>query len=223
MSKYIDFIIKIFEDNKIHYSWYAIFLKNKKRLYKIYQIISTDIFYPSENDIFKVFQMPINEIKLLILSQDPYIKENQATGLAFSVPSNHKIPPSLQNIFKEINIEYNNKYKFIHGDLTKWFEKEKIFLLNSSLTVIPNKSGSHMKLWEKFTDNIIKYINKNNQNVIYLLLGNFAKSKSKYITNTNNIVFGIHPSPLSCYQGFFNSNIFIKVNNLLEDNIDWQN
>ena len=194
-------------------------LKSEKKGMKI---------FPSPNLVFNTFKyFDVNELKVVLLGQDPYIRyENiediiipQAMGLSFSVPASiKKIPPSLKNIFKELSndINYFNTPKT--GDLTRWVEEEKILLLNSSLTVVEGKSNSHQKIWESFTDDIIKFISSKTDNIVFILLGNYAKSKSKLIDiDKHYIVKGVHPSPLSASRGFFGSKIFSKTNNFLRD------
>jgi uracil-DNA glycosylase len=199
-----------------HSSW--------KPLFDNYSIdIKKDgVIYPDEKDIYRVFEMDIKEIKILLLGQDPYHQPNQAHGLSFSVPKSSKIPPSLKNIFKEIKSEFPERnYEFTHGNLEKWFYREKIFLLNSALTVEKGKPACHLKHWEKFTDRVIEMISKNNDECVFVLLGNYAKSKEKYITNKDKIITGFHPSPLSAYHGFFNSNIFTKIEQKV-GKVNWQ-
>lgn len=154
--------------------------------------------------------------------QDPYHNPGQANGLSFSVNDNIKIPPSLKNIYKEIQNEFlDRNYIFTSGNLERWFKEEKIFLLNASLTVIKNKPSSHMSMWKKFTNDVIEYISHNNDKCIFVLLGNFAKSKDTYIINKNNIIYGVHPSPLSANKGFFDSNIFKSIEEKLDSQINW--
>jgi uracil-DNA glycosylase len=187
--------------------------------------------YPPTSDIFRVFQIPVSDIKIVILGQDPYHGKGQANGLSFSVNKGIKIPPSLSNIFKEICTEFPDRnYIYDHGDLSRWSEEEGIFLLNSALTVIESKPSSHIKLWEEFTDDVIKFISHSGvncekpHNIIFLLLGNFAQSKSKYIASgQHNIIKAVHPSPLSAYNGFFGSGVFKQVELLLGSQINWQN
>lgn len=205
--------------DKVHKSWKPIFDQYEIDIDQIY--IKNNV-YPPKESIFKVFEMDVKDIEILLLGQDPYHGENQAHGLSFSVPSNTKIPPSLRNIFKELNLEFPERnYIFKSGNLEKWFYKEKIFLLNSSLSVIKGHPGSQMNLWEEFTNDVIKFISDNNETCIFLLLGNFAKAKSKFIKNKSLIINGIHPSPLA--RGFVGSNIFKKVETLLNKQIDWSN
>ena len=133
---------------------------------------------------------------------------------------NVKIPPSLANIYKELQNEFPERnYTFPHGNLERWFTEEKIFLLNSSLTVAEGKPSIFMQKWNPFTDDVIKFIAENNEKCIFLLLGAFAKNKAQYIECKSRIVTGTHPSPLSAYRGFFNSNIFKKLD--LELTINW--
>jgi len=181
-----------------------------------------EIIYPRKEHIFRaLFYFPPEEIKLVILGQDPYISEEsnipQACGLSFSVPKCHKkIPPSLKNIFKEIKNSYPEYIIPEHGSLERWIKEEKILLLNAALTVIKGKSNSHAKLWSSFTNNLIKFISEKNESTIFLLMGNFAINKSKLIDITKHKIFKtVHPSPLSAYNGFFNSNIFKEINNHL--------
>ena len=205
--------------DKIHISWKPLFDLYNIDLEKLY---IDNIVYPPYELIFRVFEMDVKDIKILLLGQDPYHNPNQANGLSFSVYNNVKIPPSLKNIFKEINLEFPERnYKYIHGNLEEWFYREKIFLLNASLTVLQNKPNSHIKLWTPFTDDVIDFISNNNDKCIFLLLGNFAKSKSIYIKNKNNIITEKHPSPLA--QGFIGSNVFIRIENLLGYSLNWQN
>ena len=207
--------------NNIHPSWNLIFEKHKDNINKILEN-NNDTIYPPKDDIFKVFSMDLLDIKVLLLGQDPYHGKDQAHGLAFSVNKNIKIPPSLRNIYKEIQNEYPEKnYIFNHGNLERWFIEEKIFLLNSSLTVIEGKPGSFIKIWSKITDDIIQFISDNNKNCIFLLLGNYAKEKVKFINNKDMIIVGVHPSPLSANRGFFGSNIFKKLDEKINYNINW--
>jgi uracil-DNA glycosylase len=186
-------------------------------------------FYPNKENIFECFKyFDMEQTKCVLLGQDPYINEEnnipQAMGLSFSVNKTIKIPPSLKNIFTELKSDLginppNN------GDLTNW-AKNNILLLNAALTVVPKKSGSHLKLWEPFTDYIIKTISDKRDNIVFILLGNYAKSKVKYIdTKKHCVIQGVHPSPLSAHSGFFGSKIFSKTNHYLAQNniqeINW--
>jgi uracil-DNA glycosylase len=206
--------------NNIHESWHPLFKIHPIDLEALFG--DSDVVYPPKKDILKVFEMDVNQIKLLLLGQDPYHNEGQAHGLSFSVPTGVKIPPSLGNIFKELQHEFpEREYTFDSGNLERWFQEENIFLLNASLTVIKNKPTSHMKLWNNFTDDVIQYVSKCNPECVYLLLGNFAKSKKKFIRNSDRIIEGIHPSPLSANRGFFHSDIFKQVEEKIGSKINW--
>jgi len=206
--------------DKIHKSWKKLFDKYDFNLDKLYN--GDDTVYPPRELIFRVFGMNIKKIRVVLLGQDPYHNPHQANGLSFSVPDKIKIPPSLQNIYKEICIEFPERnYEYNSGNLERWFTKEKIFLLNSSLTVVKNKPSSHMTIWNDFTDDVIRYISKKNKDCIFILLGNFAKSKEKFIENKDRIITGVHPSPFSANNGFFNSNIFRQVEEKLQQEINW--
>jgi uracil-DNA glycosylase len=206
--------------DKIHESWNELFTKYNFDLDNLYN--TNNIIYPKKDQVFRVFEMDVNEIKILLLGQDPYHNPNQANGLSFSVNDNIKIPPSLRNIYKEIQSEFPERnYTFTSGNLERWFNEEKIFLLNASLTVIQNKPSSQMSLWNTFTNDVIKYISHNNDKCIFVLLGNFAKSKDNYIGNKDNIIYGVHPSPLSASKGFFGSNIFKLIEEKLGEQINW--
>jgi len=202
-----------------HASW--------KKLFNEYVIDINEIYengevYPPKDMVFRIFQMDVKDIRIVFLGQDPYHGPNQAHGLSFSVPVNEKIPPSLRNIFKELNLEFPERnYSFKSGNLEKWFTREKIFLLNSSLTVLKGKACSHMSIWEDFTNDVIKFISEQNDNCVFLLLGNYAKSKNKFIKNKDKIVTEVHPSPLA--RGFVGSNVFKRVEGVLGQEIDWSN
>jgi uracil-DNA glycosylase len=204
----------------IHESWKHLFNQYDFDLDELYN--SENIIYPNRENIFKVFEMDINEIKVLLLGQDPYHNPNQANGLSFSVNDGITIPPSLKNIYKELQNEFPERnYVFSSGNLEEWFRREKIFLLNASLSVIKNKPASQMDIWQEFTNDVIKYISENNKKCIFVLLGNFAKSKQVFISNKNNIITGVHPSPFSAHNGFFGSNLFKIIENKLGYQIDW--
>jgi len=205
-----------------HSSWSKLFNKYKFNIDLLYS--DEHIVYPKKEDLFRVFNMDVNEIRVLLLGQDPYHGEGQAHGLSFSVPDGITIPPSLRNIFKELQNEFPERnYNFTTGNLEKWFYREKIFLLNSSLSVIKGNPGSQMDIWENFTNDVIKFISKKNNNCVFLLFGNFAKAKEIFIKNKNNIIKCSHPSPMASKYGFFGSNVFKKVEEILNEKIDWSN
>jgi uracil-DNA glycosylase len=202
---------------EIHNSWNSLFNQYNINIDEIYEIGEV---YPPKELVFRVFQMDVKDILILLLGQDPYHGPKQANGLSFSVPDGEKIPPSLKNIYKELNLNFPERnYTFTSGNLEKWFNREKIFLLNSSLTVEKGKAGSHMKKWETFTNDVIKFISEQNDNCLFLLLGNYAKSKRVFIKNKSKIVTEVHPSPLA--RGFVGSNVFKRVETVLECEVNW--
>lgn len=199
--------------------------------YKEYENTEKKI-YPNKENILETFKyFDLDEVKLVFLGQDPYINSQiiddidtpQATGLSFSVPDKVKIPPSLNNIFKELKNEFPEYQIPNNGNLIRWVKEENILLLNTALTVKKGKSNSHQKKWENITNNVIKHISENTDNVVFLLLGNNAKSKAKFIDKDKHyIITGVHPSPLSANRGFFNSDIFLTVNEKINpDKIRW--
>jgi uracil-DNA glycosylase len=208
--------------NTYHESWKPLF---DQYIFNIEEYYSgTEEIYPKKEDLFRVFEMDVKEIKILLLGQDPYHGQGQAHGLSFSVSNGQYIPPSLRNIYKELQIEFPERnYIFKSGNLESWFYREKIFLLNASLTVIKGKPGSMMKIWEDFTNEVIKFVSEKNETCIFLLLGNFAKAKETFIANKDRIIKGVHPSPLSASHGFFGSNIFKRAEDRLNQKIDWSN
>lgn len=199
------------------------FLKMKEYLKQEY---SEKTIYPPKNEIFTAFKLTsYKDVKVVILGQDPYHGFGQAHGLAFSVKKDIKIPPSLRNMYKEISAEEEGD-TFNHGCLESWAE-QGVFLLNTALTVRESDANSHSKIgWSEFTDAVIKKINEKDETVVFVLWGNNAKAKKKYITNEKHIVLeGVHPSPLSASRGFFGCNHFKDINKILEKlygtKIDW--
>lgn len=184
--------------------------------------------YPKSKDIFNAFdKTPFDDVKVVILGQDPYHGPNQANGLAFSVQKGVSIPPSLQNIFKELKAEFPEFTMPKYGDLTKWAE-QGVMLLNSTLTVRANQPGSHQKKgWEIFTNKVIQEISNRKQNVVFLLWGKFAQAKAELIdAQKHYLLTAAHPSPYSANNGFFGCNHFLKTNQILQDKglptINWQ-
>lgn len=185
------------------------------------------VCYPAYENIFKAFELtPVEKLKVVILGQDPYHEPEQAHGLAFSVLCK-KNPPSLVNIYKEMESDLGVKLNQ-DGNL-EYLAKEGVLLLNTILTVEKGKALAHKSFgWEIFTDNVIKYVNTLDQPIAYILWGANAISKKKMITNPKHFVFtSPHPSPLSSYRGFFGSKPFSTVNNFLKLNnikpINWVN
>ena len=183
--------------------------------------------FPPKSNILRAFKLTdYDNVKVVIRGQDPYHGINEANGLAFSVSKGVRLPPSLQNIYKEL---YNDLGITVssNGDLEKW-AREGVLLLNSVFTVEKDKPASHKNIgWEQFSDEVIKKVNEKNTPVVFILWGNFAKSKAKYITNPIHLVItSPHPSPFSAYSGFFGSKPFSRTNEFLRKNnikeIDWK-
>lgn len=171
------------------------------------------IIYPkSENIFLSLNSLDINEIKIVILGQDPYHGENEAHGLSFSVPQHIKIPPSLKNIFKELESDLSIQIP-TSGCLSHWAD-QGVLLLNSVLTVEKDCAGSHRNQgWEIFTDQIISIINQNCEHVVFILWGAYAQKKTNLIDSKKHLIIsGVHPSPLSSYRGFFGSKPFSQAN-----------
>lgn len=179
----------------------------------------TKICYPKGSDIFAAFEhCHFNDVKVVILGQDPYHGVNQANGLCFSVKDDVKMPPSLINIFKEIEQDVGQPFP-ITGNLERW-ANQGVLLLNATLTVRAYEAGSHQKKgWEQFTDQVISKISRNRENVIFLLWGGFAKKKVKLIdTKKHHIITSGHPSPLSANRGYwFGNKHFSKTNAILKE------
>ena len=187
---------------------------------------STHTVYPSMYDIFNSMKLtPFNDVKVVLLGQDPYHNQGQAMGLSFSVPKGIDKPPSLVNMFKELYSELNIQPKK-SGDLTGW-AKQGVLLLNTVLTVRAHQANSHKgKGWEQFTDSIIKKISDNKENVVFLLWGGNARSKKPLIDKNKHLILECaHPSPLSAYNGFFGCGHYKKANEYLIKHgiepIDW--
>lgn len=183
--------------------------------------------YPSPKNIFKAFdECPFNKVRVVIIGQDPYHGMGQAVGLCFAVSEKVKIPPSLVNIFKEIESDLNIK-TIPNGDLTRW-ARQGVLLLNATLTVRANTPGSHQnKGWEDFTDAVIEKLSKEKENIVFILWGNYARKKGIKIDRKKHLVLEAqHPSPFSAYNGFFGSKHFSKTNKYLKslgfDEIDWR-
>lgn len=207
-------------DSEYHKEYFANIVKFVNKVYK-----EKTIFPPKTRILSALDITDYNDVKVVILGQDPYHGIGEANGLAFSVNDGVKIPPSLKNIYKELHddlgIEIPNT-----GNLESW-AKEGVLLLNSVLTVEKDKPASHKNIgWETFTDSIIKKLNERDKPIVFILWGNFAKSKKELITNPKHLVLtSSHPSPFSVNYGFFGSKPFSKTNEFLRKNgikeIDW--
>lgn len=198
-------------------------LEKQKEYYKklhdeVEKRYQTTTVFPAKENIFKAFSLTkLDNLKVVILGQDPYHGAGQAQGLAFSTPSDIKNPPSMVNILKEINDDLGRASICEDGDLTSW-AKDGVLLINTILTVEESKPKSHHKLgWEIFTDNIIKYISENCEGIVFILWGAPAIKKTKIIDESKHyILTSPHPSPLSSYRGFFGSKVFSKTNEILK-------
>ena len=189
------------------------FIQLRKFIRSEYQ---TKTIFPPAKYIFNAFDLtPVEKVKVVIIGQDPYHGPNQAHGLAFSVLKDVKIPPSLKNIYKELNNDLNIPIPQ-SGFLEHW-AKQGVFLLNSVLTVESGKPNSHKNHgWEEFTESVISNISRKKKNIVFLLWGSYAQKKEEFIyPNDHLILKSVHPSPLSAYNGFFGSNHFSQTNNFL--------
>ncbi|MDO5667218.1 MAG: uracil-DNA glycosylase [Alcaligenaceae bacterium] len=185
------------------------------------------VIYPPQNEIFKAFELtPLEQVKVVVLGQDPYHGPNQAHGLAFSVNQGVAQPPSLQNIFKELARDIPDFEVPTHGDLRSW-ARQGVFLLNTVLTVQQAQAHSHADLgWEQFTDEVIAILNAQRENLVFLLWGAHAQKKGRFIDQNKHLVLmAPHPSPLSAYRGFFGCGHFSKSNQYLMEHgreaINW--
>lgn len=195
------------------------FLQHEKQANKV--------IYPQENEIFQAFELtPFDKVKVVILGQDPYHGPNQAHGLCFSVKPQVKIPPSLLNIYKELEQDLQIK-RAKHGYLASW-AKQGILLLNCVLTVEQSLAASHQgKGWEQFTDQVIAKLNARLEPIVFVLWGNYAQRKGAHIDQKrHHVLQSVHPSPLSASRGFLGNKHFSTINALLQSNhlepIDWQ-
>ena len=172
--------------------------------------------FPPKQQVFSAFATDLKEVKVVIIGQDPYHGPGQAHGLAFSVRDGVQLPPSLRNIFKEINAETGAQIPS-SGNLQRWSE-QGVLLLNNVLTVEAHQAGSHRgKGWETFTEHIIKYLNEHCNHLVFLLWGRDARDKKAFIDSSKHLVLeSAHPSPLSAHNGFFGNNHFIKCNEQLK-------
>ncbi len=194
---------------------------------KVVEEYKTHLIFPPSDDIFNAFALtPLKEVKVVIIGQDPYHNVGQAHGLCFSVRPDVEIPPSLVNIYKELNDDLGC-YVPNNGYLVKW-AKQGVLLLNTVLTVRAHQANSHRGMgWEQFTDAAIRILNEEDRPIVFILWGAPAQTKKKMLNNPRHLILEApHPSPLSAYRGFFGSRPFSKTNTFLEENglkpIDWQ-
>lgn len=198
------------------------FVELSKFLHEAYE---TTRVFPAKAQVFRAFSSDLNAVKVVVLGQDPYHTPGAAHGLAFSVPDSQPIPPSLINIYKEIDAEYGSHAETT-GNLKHW-QEQGVLLLNNVLTVEAHKAGSHRgKGWETFTEATVKYLNAERPHLVFLLWGRDARSKKSLIDTSKHLVLeSAHPSPLSAYNGFFGNGHFKKTNDWLKAHnlpeIDW--
>lgn len=221
------------EDVKIHPSWKTAIAEEFSKPYFtaltefLKKEYARETVYPPEKHIFRALNTtPLDEVKVVILGQDPYHGPGQANGLAFSVAPGIALPPSLKNIYKEIQSNLNVPFS-ASGDLEPW-ARQGVLLLNSTLTVRSHQAGSHQnKGWETFTDAIIRSINEQRKNVVFMLWGSYARKKAAFVDREKHFVLeSPHPSPLSAYRGFLGNGHFGRANSYLaqkgEAKIRWQ-
>ncbi len=218
---------------QLHESWKAVIGSefNQPYMHALKQFLMEEkkqgkVIYPAGKNIFNALNTtPFDQVKVVILGQDPYHGPGQAHGLCFSVLPGVRFPPSLLNIFKEIHAEFNFPMPK-HGCLQSWAE-QGVLLLNATLTVEQGKAGSHQgKGWERFTDAVVKALNDQRESLVFLLWGSYAQKKGAFIDGQKHTVLkSAHPSPLSAHRGFLGNNHFAKANVALKerglDEIDW--
>ncbi len=204
-------------------NWTSFFEQEKQKPYfnKLQQEIekeyNTQTVFPQKENIYKAFDLtPLDNVKVVIIGQDPYHGKGQAEGLSFSVQKGIKHPPSLKNIFKELKVDTGNEIPE-NGSLQKWAE-QGVFLLNTTLTVREKSPASHAKIgWQMFTDHVIQYINEQTEHVVFILWGAHAQKKETLINKQKHCVIkSAHPSPFSAHKGFFGSKPFSNANHYLE-------
>ena len=220
-------------DVKIEPSWKAVLQDEFKKEYfkRVTEFVKSEyqhaIIYPAPKNIFRAFELtPFENVEVVILGQDPYHGEGQANGLCFAVGEGIPLPPSLQNIFKEIQSDLGKPLVHRTGDLERW-AKQGVLLLNATLTVRAHNANSHAgKGWEDFTDAVIRKLSDERENLVFILWGNYAKKKGAHIDRSKHLVIeSAHPSPFAANYGFFGSKPFSKTNDYLEEYgkkpIDW--
>ena len=221
------------EDVKIEESWKKVLEDEfgKEYFKELREFVKSEyqhaIVYPPPKNIFRAFELtPFDNVEVVILGQDPYHGPRQANGLCFAVVEGVALPPSLQNIFKEIESDLGQPLVHKTGDLERW-AKQGVLLLNATLTVRAHKAGSHQgKGWEQFTDAVIRELSDKKENLVFMLWGNYAKQKGAHIDRERHLVIqSAHPSPFSAASGFFGSKPFSKTNAYLASHgkniIDW--
>lgn len=220
------------EDVKIEPSWKAVLSEEFGKDYfkQLREFVKEEyqhaIIYPPPKSIFRAFDLcPFDKVEVVILGQDPYHGPGQANGLCFAVSEGQRLPPSLQNIFKEMEGDLGMPHEHRTGDLERW-AKQGVLLLNATLTVRARQAGSHQgKGWEEFTDAVIRILSERKEHLVFILWGNYAKKKGEHVDRSKHLVIeSAHPSPLAGGK-FFGSKPFSKTNQYLiahgKDPIDW--
>ena len=213
--------------------WQTLFLNESKKPYfqHLMQVVdqeyaAQECFPPKDKIMNALVLTPLDQVKCVIVGQDPYHTPGQAMGLSFSVPKGRAIQPSLQNIYKELHNELGNDIP-CHGDLTQWTQRG-VLLLNAVLTVRAHAPASHQNIgWEKFTDAVLEAIDQKPEPVVFMLWGNYARTKARFLSNKNHLILeSAHPSPYSADRGFFGNGHFKKCNQFLAGHgispIDWR-
>lgn len=221
------------EDVKMEPSWKAVLQEEfgKEYFKKLREFVKAEyshaIVYPAPKNIFRAFELtPFDAAEVVILGQDPYHGKNQANGLCFAVSEGIALPPSLQNIFKELETDLGTPLHHRDGSLENW-AKQGVLLLNATLTVQAHNAGSHQgRGWEEFTDAVIQKLSEEKEHLVFILWGNYAKAKGAHIDREKHLVIqSAHPSPFSAYNGFFGSKPFSKTNEYLAEHgkkpIEW--
>ncbi|MGQ4276550.1 uracil-DNA glycosylase [Pseudidiomarina sp. E22-M8] len=213
-----------------HESWSDLLAEEKQQAYfqQVIQRVQVEreqgkVIYPPQDQVFNAFKLtPLEQLKVVILGQDPYHGTGQAHGLCFSVPQGVAPPPSLKNIFKALQHDFPDYQPPQHGDLSHWAQ-QGVLLLNTVLTVEQGQAGSHAKWgWERFTDKVIAQINDHCEGIVFLLWGAHAQKKGALIDRQRHYVLtAVHPSPLSAHRGFLSCGHFRQTNKLLAQPIDW--
>ncbi len=210
-------------DVKIHESWKQHLAQEFEQTYfkELVEFVRKEYaskkVYPSPANIFRAFELcPFDRVKVVILGQDPYHGAGQANGLCFSVNPGVALPPSLQNIFKEIQSDVGGELR-TNGNLDDW-ARQGVLLLNATLTVLPGQAGSHQgKGWERFTDAVVEVLSREKEHLVFILWGRYAQEKGRVIDTEKHLVLkSAHPSPFSAYSGFFGNKHFSQANEYLE-------
>ncbi len=219
----------------LHPSWAPLFAQFDLDIDSLWHPDAPHRVYPARNQVFRVFTMPVEDIRVVLMGGEPYAQEGLADGFSFSVPDGALVPFALDNLLQQVQFEFpDRQYDFgtstmlshaaPRGNLAAWFHRERIFLMNAVLTVEHNRPGSNIEEWTEFTDEVVRYIAAHNPRCVFLLLGQLAASKARALpaaVQASRLVVAPHPSPLTAYQGFMFSQCFRKTETLLGEPINW--